>query len=291
MAQGDVLGFIKNRPGNLFINGAFEINQRFGGGINAVPSSYGLDRWFDSSGATSQRIAVANEKFQFVRQSVSTASSNSTLQRIESSTIKHLRGKKVTFSVLLKLISGALGTLPSISVNYADVKDDFSSTTNVLSDTLDSDSPIDATFKKFKKTFLVTNEMADNGFHVQFGDFGSATNSIQMTQTMLNEGENAPEFERAGVNFANEFKLCQRYFEHSYTSGRSAPYASFVGSHFTYVSPKRSIPVLSYIGGGATVGVTFNAFFSGNEYGVAVQFSSGGGGYWFNVKMSADAEL
>ena len=66
MAQGDILGFLKNRPGNILINGAFEINERFGATLNSVTDSYGLDRWLFNDGDSVARVAVAGEKFRFV---------------------------------------------------------------------------------------------------------------------------------------------------------------------------------------------------------------------------------
>ena len=49
MGAGDIVGFIKNRPGNILINGAFELDQRNAGALEAS-TGYALDRWFFFSG-------------------------------------------------------------------------------------------------------------------------------------------------------------------------------------------------------------------------------------------------
>lgn len=216
--QGDVLGFIKNRPGNLLINGAFEFNQRFGTTLNSSASSYGLDRWFFNLGTSVARVAVVGQAFEYAMEAIATAAQNNHLQRIESSTVKHLRGKKATFSIMARLDSGSISAVMRLKTAYANVKDDFSAVTAVDDSVLvqKDGNPLDGTYRKFQFTFTVTNEMADNGFYIHFGDFGSATNTIQFAQAMLNENENAPSFERAGNSVTNELKLCQRYFEKSY---------------------------------------------------------------------------
>ena len=262
MAQGDVLGFIKNRPGNLLINGAFEFNQRFGTTLNSSAGSYGLDRWYFVAGTSVARVAIASQKFDFAMECIATAALNKHKQRIESSTIKHLRGKTATFSILMKLTSGAVSAQPKIRLESADVKDDFSATTLVSEVDLESGAAIDATFQRFKKTFTITNDMADRGFSIEYGDFASATNTMQYAQAMLNENANPAPFERAGISISGELELCQRYYEKSWeldvVPGTASDYKGCIRSTAVsttdmadlmcteFMAKKRAVPVMTF---------------------------------------------
>jgi len=216
MAQGDVLAFMKNRPGNRLINGNFAIDVRKAGlTAHTTLAAYSLDRFLLIGGTSLQRTAVSGQNFAYVAQNTSTATTNMLQQRIESAMVKDLRGKTVTFHILMKKVSGTV-TAPILRVHYANAIDNFAATTLVADYTLESTAVIDATFRRFKKSFTVTSEMADNGFYVQFGDFSSNTNVIQYAQVMINEGGAPAPFEGAGVNHIHEKQLCQRYFETSY---------------------------------------------------------------------------
>lgn len=214
--EGDILSIIENRPQNYLINGDFAIDQRFAGSNIASPSQYGVDRWFFANGSSCQRTAESGLDFLYSLRAVATSTGNTQVQRIESKMIRHLKNKTVTFSILMRLESGSLGGLPMLRVGYADTLDNFSSTTLVGDFELESDAPIDANYRKFKKSFVVTEQMAENGFYVQVGDFSSGTNVIRYAHAMLNEGDYAAKFQLSSKEKLKEVDLCHRYFDKSY---------------------------------------------------------------------------
>jgi len=214
--QGDILSIIENKPQNYLMNGDFAISQRFGANNITPAAKYGVDRWFFANGADCERVAETGQPFAYSLRTTATASGNTHLQRIESKFIRHLKNKTVTFSIKLRLESGSLGDVPMLRIGYANAVDNFSATTLVSDNTLESDAPIDGTFRTFKKSFVVTEQMAENGFYVQVGDFSSGTNVIRYAHAMLNEGSYAANFQLAGKHFLKELELCQRYFDKSY---------------------------------------------------------------------------
>lgn len=214
--QGDILSIIENKPQNYLMNGDFAISQRFVSNVISPAVKYGVDRWFFANGTNCQRVAETGQAFKYALQTTATASGNTHVQRLESSWIQHLKNKTVTFSIKLKLQSGSLGGVPMLRIGYANAVDNFSTTTLVSDNNLESDAPIDGTYRLFKKSFLVTEQMAENGFYVQVGDFSSGTNVIRYAHAMLNEGAYAANFQLAGKNFIRELELCRRYFEKTY---------------------------------------------------------------------------
>jgi hypothetical protein len=260
MAQGDILGIIENRAQSYLINGDFAIDQRFAYGNIVGASKYGPDRWFFAGGTSCQVVSEVGQDFLYSLRTVATAAGNTHLQRIESRFIRRLKNKEVTFSILMRLESGALGGLPMLRISYANVKDTYGATTLVADHQLESAAPMDGTYRLFKKTFTVTDQMAENGFFVQFGDFSSGTNVIRYAQAMLNKGSHAAKFQLATGSSLLEKRLCMRYFETNYDDGTALGTAANNGmfavnnqsagvnspiANFKYSEHKRAIPTIT----------------------------------------------
>lgn len=222
--QGDVLGFIKNRPGNLIINGAMDFNQRNSSaiGMDATPDYRVQDRFLtyttvntdwntrnqdvgsllDSKGITWKALSLI----------LNAATVNATAfieQRIESSFSKNVAGKKASFAV--EFVNPGFTDL-TIKVYRADVEDDHSAQT--LIDSKSESFTADSTVKKMKFENIDIPASAEKGIAIVLEVSGitigsNTTNSF--SKMMFNEGPVVGQFERAGSHIANEFQFCQRY--------------------------------------------------------------------------------
>jgi len=296
---------------NLIINGNFDFWQR-GDSVSGA-SVYGSDRWLGNSAQDSQnkttRTTSTNmpEGSKYVNKFVSTGSAGAGItQRIEAINTESLRGKTVTFHFKAAMFSGS--TDIRVTVNKADAVDDYSTSTQVYnSGVLGVPNAEASGYSSFKYSFLVTNDMATNGFQVSIvGDAASAW-QIYLSQVMLNEGEVAGSFSRAGRTIAEELALCQRYYEIGYAfNGGFADSTSLLVSGQTYYKvSKRTIPTINgasvsdIVWSQATIfdsGLAYNATLNSNLNGFAIRTnnpnsrgagSSGVMGYNFK----ANAEL
>lgn len=279
-----VLAEFKNRPRNILINGGFEIDQRYGGGTIAGASKYSLDRWFFGHGADVVRTLETNKAFKYSARVTASASGNVLVQRIESAMVHHLRGKTLTLSLKAILESGSISLPLKTRVGRAHAIDDFSAPITVYDADLEIDGVLDGTWKTLKYSFVVTDDMATNGFYIQFGDFGSATNVVRYAQAMLSEGEAVAEFERAGICIEGELALCQRYYEK--TSYLDNPANSTVNAVRTlgnqtsnelqqdnqwFMVRKRTIPIpVIYSGSNGAAGYVYNVGTTSNKGASAV---------------------
>lgn len=323
------IDLIENKLGqldkNYLINGNFYYDQRFGGNLNSVQGTYSMDRWLFTNGVSCQRVPEVGQDFKFAGEIISSgATANAIKQRIESIYTHELKGKTITISVWLKLISGAFSTAPKLQIITPDVADNHGgATTLVINDFLDSDALLDGTYRLFRKTIVVTNQMADNGFDFQFGDFGLSTSTMRFANAQIKIGSSDEEFTLAGRNASEELQLCQRYFEKSYSEDVPVTTVTKDGatslikqdgsvtdrsySNLEYKVDKRAIPVLSFYGPGDGIINHYVAYNGAGAHGTLSTFgafdSKARAAVWFNhnvaisvtllylVHWTADAEL
>lgn len=236
--MGDILAQFKSRSNvNLLLNGAFEFDQEKEGGVYTVNGSYCLDQFIQADATSCIRAAVTTNPYGFVLRSTATADQNRYAQRLEQKAVKNLKvGSKLTFSIYAQVISGAWSATPvTLRVDYANAVDNFSGVTNVVQaqmSALTGTNIPDGTRRRFFHTFTVTQQMIDNGIQIGFGDLGTATNVVEYSMVMLNEGEHRAPFSRAGGSFEGETLKIERFYEKSYNLGVAVGSVSILGSMF-----------------------------------------------------------
>ena len=232
---------------NLIINGNFDFWQRGTSFVSVSGASYKADRWIttEDGGGTctvSRDTDVPNNKSNYSLLWECTAA-DATLdaadaylieQRIEGNNFQPLLGKNISLSFYVK--SNKTGPY---SVSFVNQARDRSYTTEFT---------VDASDVWEKKTITIQHNDAgawttDNGVGLRVifglgigsnlntsnlntwesgGDVrGSSTatniqdtvgNQFRIAQVMLNEGEVAGEFSRAGKSIGEELELCHRYY-------------------------------------------------------------------------------
>lgn len=226
MAQGDVLGFIKNRPGNLLINGLTEIRQRSAIGL-AMDATFAYrvqDRFVtkvNNTGDFNTRIqsntiltdtkGVVQEAMNIATNAVNVNAKVFIQQMIESLNAQALANKKASFS--FEFLNRGF-TDVTVNVYYPTVIDDH--TVQTLIDSKSETFAIDAVTKKFKFENISIPVEAKNGLAIEIvidGIIIAADWDNPLSKFMFNEGPVVAEFERAGSAITGELLLCQRYYE------------------------------------------------------------------------------
>ena len=246
---------------NYIYNGAFEINQR--GNVTGVFSSqYVADRWFlNTSGANIDAGVFedgTNDEFSnFLRITANTADDNwGWFQKIES--VKTLAGKKVTLSFEARSedqsvssiriendqIFGTGGT-PSGSVTLPETDIDLTSEFVSYSFTFEVPSLDGKTIGTDNNDFL----------SIGFIQKANQTGQFDIRRVKLEQGTQATKFTRAGVTYAGELALCQRYcyviktdFTHTVGFGDKITLNTYMGT-FPVPVPMRTVPSISFEGG------------------------------------------
>lgn len=243
---------------NLLINGAFEFDQRNGGSSSVANNAYTVDRFFKSLGDSSQRVVVSQPTHKYAYELVASAG-HAFEQRIEAKFLEGMVGKTLKFQCKIKLVSGTTFT-PKIAVLHADAEDDWTTSTQDI--IADLSGTLSGSFTVFKYSFVVTQDMANNGLAIKLGDLVDLTaHTVQYAQALLyiDNGQDIDvDFVRAGRNYPEELQLCQRYFEKSYSLDTAPGSITFVGvisGRYTissngefvtrpFSTVKRSIPIV-----------------------------------------------
>jgi hypothetical protein len=200
---------------NIIINGAMSVNQRVA--TSGITSGYFVDR-FQLSGCSASAVITSSTPTEFPTAiTVSATSGNPIiLQKIESKNTKHLSGKVVTASFYAKNISNA--TTLYTSLQYAGSADSFGSTTTISEQNLGN---LTNDWVRYSASWTVPAGGL-NGLSLNILCAGSSTFTMGVTGVQLEVGSSATDFEH--LPFAEELRLCQRYF------CKSAPY-SFLPDH------------------------------------------------------------
>jgi hypothetical protein len=257
--QGDILGFIKNRPNNLLINGLTEIRQRSGIGL-AMDANFAYrvqDRFItkvNNIGDFNTRIqsntiltdlnGVVQEAMNIATNAVNVSAQVFIQQKIESLNAQALANKKASFS--FEFLNRGF-TDVTVNVYYPTAIDNH--TVQTLISSKSEVFAIDATTKKFKFENINIPVEAKNGLAVEIiidGITIAADWDNPLSKFMLNEGPVAAPFERAGANVTNEFLLCQRYYERGESGAISdSTNANIRLTWGTFHAEKRIQPVVS----------------------------------------------
>lgn len=255
MSAGDVLGFIKNRPGNRLGNAAFDFWQRTTGFTITNTSIYVSDRIKDNALGSTIVVDITRESdvppgsnFNFSHKTEVTTSDAmggandliSLEQRMEGFTIADLFGKEISKGFWVKTnklgiysatlsSSGGNSYIQEFEVTVADTWKFFSFNKTLL----------DVAFMNGSKgsgVGLILAIILDTGAGRKsstldswaaqpFSSVGSDNqtsfgdtngNYFQITELMLNEGPVVAQFERIGGSYAHDYEFCQRYFEKSW---------------------------------------------------------------------------
>lgn len=261
---------------NYLINGAFDFWQR--GTTRSAPIfggyAYTADRWALSGGNGFISAALVRQTFVLGQTDVpgnptyygrifglgSPGTDAYLEQRVEG--VRLLAGKTMTFSCWVKRDTGSGGVggvFIKVRNNYGtggspSAEEEFFSTGENFT-TLDQ-------WVKVTATFTVPS-IAGKTIGTAGNDYLAVAVVCKQTgwniaQCMLNHGDTAPDFVRAGKNLAEELAMCQRYYEKSYSvdvapgtndlvgmKGAVATATGRLGPGVQFVTTKRAVPTIT----------------------------------------------
>lgn len=213
----------KKNHKNLIINGAFDFWQRGVSTPNITSASYlTADRFqmYSLGGSIGNIFRTTDSpipeiKYSPVYSLTTTAIGGTGFthvieQRIESNMLYEVNNKVCTFSLYYKTAN-----FEKILVvfNKFDSIDNASSVTEISQEEVVTIN--DNTWRRAVFTVNMPSDISDFGMSVvvNIGDSNSTgASDIRMTGLMLHEGEEVLPFVRAGRNYAEEYRLCRRYF-------------------------------------------------------------------------------
>jgi len=261
-------------PENILINGNLDIWQRatskeHTGGSNG---SYGsVDRWRlgsvqDGTGwhpLLVERADVVPAGSTYSMLLTTTDANDNRIvcqQHIESLETKKLRGKTLTFSVKwLRTGTLAAGAKVESNVYYANAPSNFATVTLVETKTICASLETSSTsvWATYSYTFVVTDNMADNGVAIQIvirtadsTPLMSTAGAIgRLAQFELREGSLAiPTRKRS---YSEELALCQRYYDITIANTRGKVDASGeqIETPVVWHQPMRATPTVTLVAG------------------------------------------
>jgi len=257
---------------NRLINGDGRVNQR--GTVTAAATSitYGVDRWYVWSTASTVKTdnqftgAISPSSIRYYQPGASTGLAIG--QRIESANISDLAGKTAT-------LSGWFYTTASnalyFGVGHPTSTDNFGSYAWDLQNMSLLPAGVTGSWQYFKYTFTVPST-ATNGMFIEFGGATIGTSdTVSLSGVQLEAGPVATNFEIRP--YPTELLLCQRYFLRYAAGvfigpgsaiGTSSAYCTFLGTE-----KMRAIPT-----------ITNNGTPKFYAAGVSTSWTSYGGSYW-----------
>lgn len=221
-----ILGFIKNRPGNLLINGLTEVRQRSSIGlamdatfayrvqdrfITKVSDTGDFNTRIQSNTILTDKNGVVQEAMNIATNAVNVNAQVFIQQKIESLNAQSLANKKASFG--FEFLNRGF-TDVTVNVYYPTAIDNHAVQT--LIDSKSETFVIDALTKKFKFEDISIPVEAKNGLAIEIiidGIVIGADWDNPLSKFMLNEGPVVAEFERAGASIGNERQLANRYFQ------------------------------------------------------------------------------
>lgn len=230
---------------NLLINGNFDFWQR---GTTFSSSSYGADRWKSSSGVSASGYTRQSGGFDarslYSARITGTSGLVAIFQHVESNRSRQIQSDFITIKIKTKTTSGT-PTLelridtPTITDNYSSVNTLFVQNIGTLS----------TSWQEFEYTFPVTANMRSLGFRVLIGNTSvSGSTTFDFSQISLVEGNNAVDFCLAGKDYAEEFALCQRYYQTFSHIRAFGVNTTTIYANITYPVWMRSNPTISLSG-------------------------------------------
>lgn len=218
---------------NLLINGNFDFWQR---GVSSTTQGYLADRWLATSSTTSytQEVGGPDSRSSFYARLAGGSGSVVLIQRVESNFSRQITNDKITLSLKMRQLTGTLQDA-EVRIRVPVAVDNYATQTEVgifALKTLTSD------WQDLSVTLDVTASMKANGFSVEIGKIGASTPAVEFdyAQIVMVEGESVSNYTLAGRDFADELKLCQRYFEKSWDVNAPVGTTGFNGSREAHVS-------------------------------------------------------
>jgi hypothetical protein len=225
-----IVGILENKSRNFLLNGDFAINQRFGSGASTsnTAGACHTDRWCN--------WLVGGGTFQVLRGTSTPPPGSGTYCRLVGTTnlaldfgqileqnyVDQLKGKTVTFSVMLRRDSGWAQTVnlrvyknASGNTRTGGSWVQLGSTSIVPADILLNSSS--SNWKRFSVTVNVPDDGTANGLSVVI-NWGTqvAAGQLEIGNAQLNVGEGPAKFSLAGGDPIGEVYLCQRFYEKSF---------------------------------------------------------------------------
>lgn len=198
---------------NLLINGDFQVWQR---GTSFDTGGYTVDRWAISTDVNSYNLTKTDEGVQITLNEVGDGEKDlAFLETLEQTDVIPLRGKKVTFSVALKLKNVTSGNL-RISLYTGTTPNQFASADGRIA--LHKDIKFSELSSNEFRTFQITSNVIDDNVNsltviVRTGSDGGFINeggSFIVKQAKLELGSVATPF--VPRLYGEELALCQRYY-------------------------------------------------------------------------------
>ncbi len=200
---------------NLLINGNFDFWQR-GTSITPVGFEYLADRWQNHSGVTtnySRQIGGPNSVSTYFARVTGPSGLIGIGQRVESNFTRYITTSNLTFSFWVKVTSGTASI--SVQVRTPATVDNWSGLNTLILNTVVGTAT--TSWQKFTYFVPVTSNMKSLGFMISPVVAGavSATTLDTAQCVLLQDEVSDPDFNLAGLNYAEELALCQRYYEKS----------------------------------------------------------------------------
>jgi hypothetical protein len=231
---------------NYIINGLADFRQRSATGvaIDATPAYRVHDRFltyvnnlgFFNSAAHGPTSLVDPQGVTVNAMNTNADASSAsakyfTTQRIESLNSQELVGGKLSLSFLMKNVN-----FTDVSVNfyYPNTKDSFGGGQTLFHTTAVQVFAADANVKEVKfEDITVDSNVADGlAIEIVFEGYSIGVGGdAPITKIMLNEGEAAAPFQRAGDTIGAEFDSCQRYYQKSWAIGTTVGTAGSIGAN------------------------------------------------------------
>lgn len=244
---------------NFLINGNFDFWQR---NTTFSATGYTADRWratiSGSATITRNAASIPDGASYSARYTSGGGASFFLVQALESVILRPLKGRTVTVVVKIKRNATYDANFTFALEKNATADTVTGGTWSSIATTTIANANIPtASFLTVSLTAVVPNDGTANGLRVYMGHNGSAVNGsiLDMAQAQLVIGDQVPtEYNFASANYADELRLCRRYYERGQFGiqwDAATGGVVTLGWPITFTSSKRVVPSgsLTYISG------------------------------------------
>lgn len=323
----ELINVIEDKRKNYIMNAGFDFFQRHGPSHTFTSNTYVADRWF--AGATGnpdysrETSSAPAGTLNYLRVSFDSGEGINDFYVLEDFDVEPLKGKTVTFSVLLRR-TGPLNDGFALRMFKNATPNTRTGGTWVQIGILeldDADIPVStdsvSDWQEFKITVTIPDDGTANGLRlnlVNLSAFAGAASSIDIAQPMLNIGESRAPFSLYAKDYDKELAACQRYYEKTYnidtapgtvtTNSMKSYFTRNTGNFFSsadFEIRKRTNPSITFyspvtgssgVGRDGTSGVdrSMATFFNG-EKSFGAQMSTAPANNEVDFHFTADAEF